>query len=326
MNINEILTTAALVLLGIETLRFIIAGFGIVKRGTRGSRWIYGSYDEDIAKSVLIELGIDIQEIRGYLSKRNLPKGFQPINKLIMVVSNAIQYFDTPMRFGQETTQYYINTMDIVHTNEAREILAKSINYLVGQHCRIYPDIFIVPKEGNVYLAFEIEKHNPNCIIVFVKPEESPSFLIGPTVDTVSVNFEGIQKVFERAKMNPSRNYTSVAIDCNASGGKSIRYAIKKYNAIAASGIKTILPANEAFVLFKPDYSKDKTQDLDTKMTAEGIRIHRYFDLDEETKKILYALKVKYAKVDCYIKKHDDEINDFVNRLATKGFIKEIMR
>ncbi len=323
MTFLDILNIVTLTILSLGTIRSIIASFGLVDRNAKYARLFYNTYDNDLTKKVLADLGFDHDNVIKNIKRAHIPKHLNSTNKLITVLINTIQEYDTIKTYGEgtpEPTKYYLNTMEAVHNEVFRDYLAQAAFNIISLKLEIFPNVFIIPKEGNSYLSFEMKKQNPNCFILLVKSDDHHSYLKASEGESISVNIEGIHQLLEHAHKNPEKIYTPVVFDCNCSGGSMIIHAGKYFNSLLSS-LKTysnIKPVSEAVVLFR----SDTTVKIDEKAKSVGINVYRYFDLTEEIKENMNEIKKRYGYIDCYDKKHENIIRQISEKMNSMQLMK----
>lgn len=310
--INEII----LFLLGLDSLRMIIAMLGVMKPTWKYSWLIYGRYDLNIMEAALLELGYnqnvakeiinDFSSTAIKLQENSLVKENNACQKLIALLSKYIINFNKPINYGGTsltTSCYYINTMEAAHNPKDLKELSDIMLYLIISQINTV-DFIIVPKGGNLLFAQELAK-NLRTELIVVKDEEDKSTVITSdeyyTEDIIRVNFEGSISILNKSK-NSSKKLSGILVDCNTSGGSQLLSSLKKFNEVIDICNLNISKLNKAFVLFRVDEDKG---DIDQKFKDLNCKLYRYFDLDESTKKQIHD-----AVVDSSIKKGENNSSD----------------
>lgn len=297
---SDFFDTVILFLLGLDSVRMIVAILGIVKPTSKYSWLIYGRYDINIMERALIQLGYSVdlakeitKDISALSKKVKDNSGINAKNaseKLIVLLSKYITYFKKPINYGGKSISkslYYINTMEISHNeNDLNELTAIMLNLMIDNNIDM-PDFIIVPKGGNLLFAQAVAKYLKAELIV-VKDNEDKSTVIAPgqalSEAVIRVNFEGSYSVLNKSK-NSKKKLNGYLVDCNTSGGTQLLSAIKKFNEMIDTCNLNISKPQKAFVLFRAD--KDKG-DIDQKFHELNCKLYRYFDLDEESKGLIY--------------------------------------
>lgn len=293
-------STSGLIILAILaacTIRDIVAATGVIPRDTKIlGRIVYGKYDEDLLARSLLELGYNRKEalrrhkkmkeyIKDMEGKTTVTKENAPI-QLILLIAKYIVEFESSIKYGGNTeSNYYINTMEIVHDREDSKILCDIMCRLIYSHNNEELDAIFVPKSGNPLLAEKIAECF-NIPSVFVKDSQEKSKLHSDNnAGENQINLEGILQIKSIGKLK------CPIIDCNISGGSQIKNAIMEVNREESLGIKI----TDVFILFRVD---DGKKDVEKTFRDLNVNLYRYFDLDEKTKKDIHQIKVNAQKED----------------------------
>ena len=321
--------TVILFLLGLDSVRMIVAILGIVKPTSKYSWLIYGRYDINIMERALIQLGYGVdlaKEITDDISdlsrKIKDNSGIDERNaseKLIILLSKYFTYFEKPINYGGKSISkslYYINTMEISHNeNDLNELTSIMLNLMIDNNIDV-PDFIIVPKGGNLLFAQAVAKCL-NAELIVVKDNEDKSTVIAPgqslSEGVIRVNFEGSYSVLNKSK-NSKKKLIGYLVDCNTSGGTQLLSALKKFNEMIDACNLNILKPQKAFVLFRADRDKG---DIDRKFCELNCKLYRYFDLDEQSKNLIYK-----ATVDAKTRKEKESV-DKINCDVLNYYIKE---
>lgn len=303
--INYIILT----LLGLMTLRDIVGLMGVVKYDDSFlSNLVYGRYDKQIIKRTLRELGYNnetkvkkgnkVLALQSELNIKACDKGIN-IKKLTFLVSEYILKFDQDITYGKNTpvsTKYFINTMEASKNPESLQKMIELIHYLVYLEVRNgtlsgMPDFILTPKNGNPLIGSAYaDRYEIMSIFAKSKHDRSRSTFKRTNMLNYQTNFEGAIALSKLESLNITRELIGVAIDCNVSGGTQILEMMKDFNDCIKTHSLNIEPIKVASVLFKVD---KKDINIDRKFAEENFVIKRFFDIDEESKKALYNLKVK---------------------------------
>lgn len=215
------------------------------------------------------------------------------ISRLLTVLADNTASFGYEIAYGETTpnkSKYYVDTMSAALSESYLSEMAELMRFVVSQRkAGARPiDFVLAPKTGNVLLALAVsQKLAARCI--YRKGDANNSRArsgeqsVGrKAAETRNVNLEGFQALLEHAKERSGPLY-GICIDCNCSGGGEIARTIQEYNTTARSLPDYFSSMEEAFVLYRPDRSKMKSQCED----GQGISIERLFDLTEGQKKTL---------------------------------------
>jgi hypothetical protein len=274
---SSIINDVILGILALATLREVIAMVGIVPRYRKWSWLIYNKYDDTVIAQTLGKLGLSLDDIKERISKPKYHGQF--LDKLIcLCINNITKSEDETASYGADrnnsvSSQYYINTMEASHDKEDLDTMIDCIVHLSKKKL---PDFIITPKFGNSYLSAGIGRRFPNVKTILVKDPSDGSYWHGESSKS-EVNFEGINKLVDYSRVANKELY-GIAIDDNASRCTTIQETIKMFNETICSKYPNIKKIDEALVLFRV-----KTDEIDG-----DIKVHRYFDLDEDMKQYLW--------------------------------------
>ena len=326
----EILTFISSALLSLDTIRAIIAMIGWVKPDAKFSWIIYGRYSKNLVEKTLNELGFSPVKSKRITSKlKNISEEVSKstgvteeniIKHLIAMLAKYTVKFEKPIQYGGSkttTSDYYIDTMEISHHDEDREKLSAIMVHLVNKKTKESkkPNIVITPKGGNPLFAMEVAKLY------------GASFLMAKS----GADKSRIKSINSDAEMNFKINYEGalfteqltdgkcVVLDCNTSGGSQLLDIVKDIQDTAKS-IAVQVP-KEIYVLFRAD---ERHTDIDKKFSDRQCVLYRFFDLDEEIKKDIYDLKMKYekngqAELDIYYDEVERDIEAIISKIKSKN-------
>ena len=290
--------TFILFLLCLDSIRFVIAALGIIPPDMKVlGRLIYGGRDKDVVKSALIDLGYSDKasatsriDIKALLNNKIVSYFDDSPLRLLHVISCCIKKYNDKVRFGDSgvsESNYYINTMGIVHheffLNQMSDILMKLIN----RRNHTY-DFFIVPKGGNPLLAQRISTSYGKPLIT-AKDHNDAANPDGLRIEEIDdIIFEGLDVVLEKANKS-GKKLRGAVIDCNATEGGQILNIVTKFNECITERNYTLKPLTECFVLFK---LVTEHHDTDREFKDNRCTLFRYFDLSEEDKEKIHSSAV----------------------------------
>lgn len=339
--INSIISNGPLLIiagiLGVDSIRAVIASLGIVDPSTKFGQILYGKRDRAIVRSALRDLGYSAEmrdEIAikmnniaksAYMANASVHAEDAAVQLIIMLSKYIMEFNDIILYGGRSLTQskYYIDTMEISHNESDKQKLAAIMIYLLYSKIqgKKAPEVIVTPKGGNPLFVQDIAANlNAHLLVAKALADKSRIKIAGnPTYskEEFFVNYEGSWWLSE------SKNERScIIVDCNTSGGsqlldivKDIRMLIEKNK----NSIKIHTPS-DVFVLFRADTDGDN---LDTVFTAHQCSIHRFFDLDEEAKAKMYRLKddrKKKGRNLSYFSDEDvEEAKDIIRYLESKN-------
>lgn len=341
---SSFIDTIILFLLGLDSIRMVISFLGIVKPTAKYAWLIYGRYDVNLVERALIQLGYNcndakvitknISDIRqGVIENHGINKE-NACGKLIVLLSRYIDRFECPINYGGNSisqSSFYINTMALSHDTDDLNELVSIMLHLMRSNLEKDPDFIIVPKGGNLFFAREVSKYYKADLVV-VKEEEDKS-TVTSSVQTDSekvfkVNFEGIGPVLEKSKKSDS-TLTGCLIDCNISGGTQLLSSLKKINRMIDECNLNIEKPKKAFILFRADMDR---KDIDQQFNDLNCALYRYFDLDEESKNMIWkaitdgkvveeSIDDKKNKIlDYYVGEDKEKIKSIINYLKEKKY------
>ncbi|WP_417092918.1 hypothetical protein [Intestinimonas timonensis] len=309
--INTIISSTPLLvislILGIDSVRAIIASLGIFNPATKVGHIIYGKYDRTIVKTALKDLGYSsATSDEMVLNMKKIPQSVFMANagvsaenaaeQLIIMLSKYMFKFNDVILYGGSSltkSNYYIDTMEISHNKEDKQKLAAIMIYLLQARWegKKSPEVIVTPKGGNPLFVQEVA-NNLNSHLLVAKAETDKSRI--KLTDEAAypqkeflVNYEGSWFLSETDKEK-----SCVVIDCNTSGGTQLLDIVKEIRLFndkfkSSSSVKIQAPS-KVFVLFRADIDGD---DIDKKFEAHKCKIYRFFDLDEVAKEKMYEFK-----------------------------------
>ena len=313
-----------LTILGFFSFRDIIAAFGNVPRNNKWySKLLYGNYDENLIEKVLSNWGYSdktavainksVKEIAKKTQKIDVKNHFE---KLLFLLAKYTMHFPANVYYSTDiNSRFYVDTME-ASTNESSliEMTDLMIN-LINKSKISHPDVIVVPKGGNVELAQTVAmKFGAKLVVVKDKSDDSRATSIGSSNnDCHKVNIEGSWELFKQKKKR------AILIDCNTSKGTQLINAVKEFNFAIDSGMK-VKKITDVFVLYRVD---DGNTQIDEMFRDENCKLHRYFDLNEDCKELLYNLQSNYIKNNAtiYDKKIKGEIESIIEQLRESNMI-----
>lgn len=341
-KVVDILGVSALVLLGLDTLRAIIAYMGVFNPQTKIlGRIIYGNVkrETDAITSALKEMGFSSE------NSQKVQKSFRSISKdiavqggvqkedaaiqLVILLATYTVKFDDTIIYGWESTsasQYYIDTMEISHNKEDLKKMSSIMAHLIYKHKYKKPDVIFSPKGGNPLFAKQVaDSYGSQLLISKSSTDKSKVTIVGQnnteySIPAFKVNYEGSWSFFE----SPKKQH-GIVLDCNVSGGSQLLGIVKDIKNLADSNpsLKNFSVPTECFVLFRADEDDDRPgDDINKKFSDYNCKIYRFFDLDESIKKDLYQLKersIEQRRTLSYYNPSDiDEANKIIEKLKQK--------
>ena len=290
-------------ILGIDSVRAVIAALGIIDPDSKLGRIVYGKRDQSIVKSALRSLGYSTETANDIVIKMaDIPKSAFMANagvqeedaavQLIIMLSKYILKFNESIVYGGESfskSNYYIDTMEISHNENDRRKLASIMIYLLRteMNSRKAPEIIITPKGGNPLFVQEMATGLNSHLLIAkalsdksrIKTSRSSEY----SREEFFVNYEGSWCLSESGK-----DGICIVVDCNTSGGSQLLDIVKDVRTFIKENPSVIKAPSDVFVLFKADTEGDN---IDLKFSEHQCTIHRFFDLDENAKEKMYILK-----------------------------------
>lgn len=290
-----------LAILGLDTIRAIIAFTGLVPRSKKFfGRLIYGKYDEDLMIQALRGLGYpgllarqENKKLKAHISKMkgttSVTRKNAPVH-LIILLAKYCTYFKNSVTYGGNTiseSRYYLNTMEAAHENDDLKTMCDIMIMLLYSVKKKNPDAIIVPKAGNTLLGAKIAD-DLNRPVIFAKGTNEKSKVKSSAVEeNFQINYEGSHNLY-----GMEQPQAVAVLDCNLSSGSQLKAIVKDLNNLS-SEITNIARIKDVFVLFRVD---DIHKDVITTFQNLDVNLHRFFDLDEEIKEKIYSIKLKAEK------------------------------
>ena len=294
---NEMSGKIILAILALDTIRAVIAFTGIVPRDTKIlGRIIYGKYDEDLIALALVSLGYtkkvskeEFKNLKSYIGKIKGTTSVTPENApvyLILLMAKYCVKFQNPIAYGGDTltqSRYYIDTMEMVHDNEDLKTLCHIIIELFNSVTNEKPGVIFTPKGGNPLLTAKVAELLKVPFIFVKSANEKSKIQSNDMSDSYRINYEGSWTL-----ENFDSPLKCVVVDCNLSGGSQIKHIVEEVNELSSGNANlSISKIEDVFFLFRVD---DKKQDLETSFQNLGVKLHRYFDLNEDIKDAIYKI------------------------------------
>ncbi|WIV13135.1 hypothetical protein [Proteiniborus sp. MB09-C3] len=341
INLNMII----LFILSLTTLRDIVAMTGWISFNSKFAPLVYGRYDKEIIKKCLQELGFspsksnEICIALEIISRENrvedsLCEDKVNLYKLIELISKYIVCFDNYIQYGKITptsSKYYVSTMEASKNDEDLMKMAYIISHLINtdfikQKIDRTPDFILTPKSGNPLLGSKVAEINKYISVFRKSPEDESSSRISRKeyYKELMTNYEGTWELLEKSSKSDKKLF-GVAIDCNLSGGKQIINMMEHFNNIIENEKLNIDKVKNAYVLFRAD---SDGEDIKEKFNAYGFTISKYFDLDENVKKLLYEYKNKSTNgnyLNMFIGEDKEKIEEIIGRLKHVNVCKMVV-
>lgn len=295
-----------MLLLALDTCRAFVATWGIVPRHWPIlGRVVYGKRDEDLVRSVLLQLGYNKKEtnkiLEKFINKKNTEKIKikDPVGYLLNILSRYTAEFESEISYGlvaknkrASYSRYYVSTMDAVHDADSLRYLSIIMANLIDKYHKNSVDFIIVPKGGNPVLAQTVASQLGIDLVIAKDQNDSarPPQTGGEHDKKLlfEIRYEGVKKVLEEEK----KKKIGILLDCNTSGGTQLRSIVEEFNMYLSTGEYNIEPIKDVFVLFKlvkKDANGNEIK-IEKSFTDIGCKLYRYFDLDESDKAFLVGL------------------------------------
>lgn len=314
-TLDGALVYLVVVILALNTARDLVAAFF----GPFSNKWLSLAFPRKIERrdleqsivAILEEIGLNraaLTTLRAGIRQAiwvqnaniELRSGNDAIAQLIILLSRYTLRLPQDITYGLTTPQksgFYINTMEAALSDDDCLLMARLLQFLMVRDAGAgvgvaAPSYFLSSKTGNSILVSRAATLNGACCILR-KPgkDTDPSRLekvsqIPSGSQAIAIaNLEGAKELLARAgqAIDPLRG---VLLDCNCSGGNSLRRAADEFNAAVADTTPTIVRPTYAYVLFRPDTNDQ----ADAGFQASNIVLRRFFDLNEDLKGRLAAL------------------------------------
>lgn len=257
-------------------------------------------------REVLNELGLDelaLRKLRAGATRRPRPAGIgedsDALRQLIVLLARYTIQLPSVISYGSRpasvTSRYYINTMEASLNDTDCGTMARLLNYLLNRTDSEIdkppqPDYFLGSKSGNaVFVTRAAELHSSCCILRKSDGDHSRLKKVtqeGAYDSEIDVaNFEGAHGLLVRAGRT-RLGVDGILLNCNCSHGLDLLRAFEEFGSVVQAGGVVRAPLH-ACVLFRPDNNDEGIENF----SSHGIRLLRYFDLDEEVKAELFGLK-----------------------------------
>lgn len=338
-NVNTIISSVPLLIivliLGIDSIRAILASLGIINPDTKLGHIIYGKRDKTIIYSVLKDLGysseitddivINLKEVPKSVFMANAGVNAEDADvQLIILLSRYILEFSDIILYGGKSltkSNYYIDTMEISYNKDDKQKLAAIMVCLLysKRGKKKAPDLIITPKGGNPIFVQQVAVNlNSHLISAKSMSDKSRIKLTNETAHPQKeflVNYEGSWSVEKKKEKQDC-----VVMDCNASGGSQLIDIVKDLRTLSDKNSIMIQMPSEIYILFRADTDGDN---IDATFEAHQCTLYRFFDLDEEAKAKIYELKSKRqeeGKLPSYYNNEDiNKAKDIIQYLKKKG-------
>lgn len=340
-TINNIISNVPLLIiagiLGVDSIRAVIAALGIFDPNSKLGRIIYGKRDRAIVSSALRDLGYSSETSDDIVIKMNniAKEAFMAnsgvnsedaaVQLIIMLSKYILKFNDMILYGGRSLTQsnYYIDTMEISHNRSDKQKIAAIMIYLLYANIqnKKAPEVLVTPKGGNPLFVQEIAANlNSHLLVAKASTDKSRIAIAGNSnysKDEFFVNYEGSWWLSEFEKKR-----SCVIVDCNTSGGSQLLDIVKDVRLFVEKNKDTIMiyAPSDVFVLFRADIEGDN---IDAVFSSHQCTIHRFFDLDEEAKAKMYRLKEDRQKKGRSLSYYSDEdvdaAKDIIHYLESKN-------
>ena len=259
--------------------------------------------EEITAKFIAKELGFDsLSDVKKAVNKY---KGDE-LENFVKLLSNSTIKSDAKFKFGDNNeSSYYVDTMGTSANKKDCIFMKILIQHLIDsspKKIRNFDYVFS-RKGGNISLVSSfITSDEKQSIIAKDKEELANPTEININLNDSTIKYEGLQSLKKYATKKRG-DVIGIAIDCNLSGGSTLRKAIVEFNNTIkelqknTDFPKNIKPIENVFIL----YRAINTGDFDKAYLEDNMNCYRYFDLSENSKKILYEIKNDTAKINDFI-------------------------
>lgn len=285
-----------LAILALDTVRAVLAFTGWIPRSWKViGRMIYGKYDEEVMIRALQGLGYpdmaaekENRKLKAHIAKikgtTSVTKDNAPIY-LVLLLAKYCSYFENNVSYGGDSfseSRYYLNTMEAVHESSDLKTMCDIMIMLLNSAREKKPDVIIVPKGGNPLFGAKVAE-NLNRPVIFAKGKKEKSKVKSSIIkEEFQINYEGSRNLYGMEHLQQS-----VILDCNLSSGSQLKAIVKDLNSLSRK-ITNIAKPKDVFVLFRVD---DRHKDVAAAFLDLGVTLHRFFDLDEESKEKIYSIK-----------------------------------
>jgi hypothetical protein len=327
-HFHEVILYIIVFILSIAHLKEIIAKmFPSLKNNHVLRKYFFDENEKEIVKETLLELGVISDNTRTQLFKGKLTSHKDKKIELIEFISKFQTKYNKIVTYGASTnseSMYYINTMEAAQLSDDLQVMGEILFSLITSKSKTHIDFIITPKTGNPLLCKKIADTH-GMISILGKHSKEGSFAHIDASDyhnRLITNFEGSFTLLKTAESS-NRELKGIFVDCNASGGSQILALMKSFNEIVQQNnkeFKNISPVNSAYVLFRADTDD---VDIDATFKKAGFNLHRWFDLNEEIKTMIYDAKItlKCSQLDANKPKHMIEIDKIILKMTENKLI-----
>lgn len=189
------------------------------------------------------------------------------------------------LKFATEIrSEYFINSLEASYMEDDLNVMTLAIRRLLEESNLHNIDFVLFLKNGNQMLARNIFK-NDRSIIYICKIDEHSSYIpqgASPSIGSYSIQYENLDWLLASANANTNnRNLNGIAIDCSISTGEGLKDSINHFNSLLeANRNLRINKIEHAFILYCHNKDFDDS--------SISFKLHRYFDMDEEIRRMIY--------------------------------------
>ena len=271
-----------LTLLSILKIRELIANNFEVPLPTKMKWLLYNKKDE---KPVLCRKAYErAQRINDYANEKNI------IERLLIMDGNHIKYYPDGYfhrkKFSTEiNSHYFINTLEASYIEQDLCLMKMAILRLIKEsEFKQEIDFILFLKNGNQTLAREVFKGDRDITYICKIDEHSSYFPANETdsIDKYSIQYENLDSLLARANnlVDSSSRLNGIVIDCSVSTGVGLKDSINHFNnLLEKNNTLRINKIEHVFVLYCHQNFDD---------SEEFFKLHRYFDMDEEIREMIY--------------------------------------
>lgn len=192
-------------------------------------------------------------------------------------------YFHRSKFASEIKSEYFINSLEASYVEEDLNIMTIAIRRLLAESGLHNIDFVLFLKNGNQMLARNVFKDDRSIVYICKIDEHSSYVPQGEMVpiDSYSIQYENLDQLLSFAQANNNmKNLNGIAIDCSISTGEGLKDSINHFNQLLEEHRNLrINKIEHAFILYCH-------KDFDD--TTISFKLHRYFDMDEEIRRMIY--------------------------------------
>lgn len=221
------------------------------------------------------------------------------IENILELDCRHVKYYADGLGHGRSTliqSKYFINTLEASYDEEDLGIMTSAIRSLIAHSKLPFSEIdfILYLKSGNQLLARNIFKNVDSEMLYVCRLDGNySSYPLKSNVEAhmFSVQFENLDALLKAAKGSRSGKLTGIVVDCSISTGNGIKETIVQFNKLIENHNLNINKVEHAFVLYAHKPFNDNA--------ANGYTLHRYFDMDEKTRELIYKASIGEGNIGC---------------------------